>query len=77
MGDITERITRMIENDANGAIRRTLRVAESDVATILGEFMEVTSLDMNSEKADDGYVLTIKVGVSRFYDVGNTSEVIK
>ncbi len=70
-GEITERIARMIENDANGAIGRTLRVAQSDVAALLGEFMEVTSLDMTTAKSGDGYTLTINVGVSRFYDVGN------
>lgn len=77
MGEVTDRIERMIESDAMSAIKRTLRVAESDVAALLGEFMEVNSLDTAVQKRDDGYTLTVTAGVSRFYDVGNTSEVIK
>lgn len=74
MGDISERIARMIENDGSGAVKRTLRVAQSDVAALLREFMDVTKLDMSAEKTEDGYTVTIRADVSRFYEVGRTTE---
>ncbi len=70
-----ERIMRVVENDGSAAIKRTLSVAQSDIARILGEFMELTRLDVSAEKNGDGsYILTVKAGVVRFYDVGNTSD---
>lgn len=75
MSDVSERIARMIERDAKGEINRTLRVAQSDVAALLREFMDVTKLDMYFERADNGYELTIKADVARFYGVGKTSEI--
>lgn len=74
MGDISERIARMIENDGSGAVKRTLRVAQSDVAALLREFMDVTKLDMSAEKTENGYTVKIIADVSRFYEVGRTTE---
>lgn len=74
MNDTAMRLARVIENDSNGVINRTLRVAESDVAMILSEYMELGSLDMRAEKAENGYKLTITAAVDRFYDIGKTSD---
>lgn len=73
MNETVKRLERVIENDGNGVINRTLRVAESDVAMILSEYMQVRTLDMRAEKVQDGYALEIKVAVDRFYDIGKTT----
>lgn len=70
----TERIMRVLENDAAGAIKSTLRVAQSDLAAVLGEFMSVRKLDITAKKTDDGYKVYIEVDSDRFYDVGKTTE---
>ena len=70
MEAMTERIAKMIENDGNGAIKRVLRVAQSDVLALLCEFMDVTKLDMTAERTENGYELIIRADVARFYDVG-------
>ena len=74
MNDTVKRLARVIENDSNGVINRTLRVAESDVVMILSQYMEINSLDMRVQKSDSGYTLEIKADVNRFFDVGKTSE---
>ncbi len=74
MNDSAARLARVIERDANGAIDKTLRIAESDIAALLSEYMSFTALDTSYEKTQDGYRLTLRVDVSRFYGVGNTSE---
>lgn len=73
-GNMSERIARIIENDAGGEIKRTLRVVQSDVAALLGEFMQINSLDMTVDRAEKGYTLKITADVDRFYGVGNTTE---
>lgn len=75
MSEVTERIARMIENDGNAAIKRVLRVAQSDVMALLCEFMDVRKLDMTVDGADDGYTLKITADVARFFDIGKTSEI--
>ncbi|MCX4313405.1 MAG: hypothetical protein OSJ83_06035 [Clostridia bacterium] len=78
MKDLTSgaaRLERIVDSDANAALNRTLRVAESDLAMILGAYMAVRSLDMRASKSADGYRLEITVEAARFYDVGNTSDV--
>ncbi|MCH5165814.1 MAG: hypothetical protein J1G01_05380 [Clostridiales bacterium] len=70
MDGMTERIAKMIENDGNGAIKRVLKVAQSDVLSLLNEFMDVTKLDMTAERTENGYELCIRADVARFYDVG-------
>ncbi|MCM1368527.1 MAG: hypothetical protein NC184_06950 [Roseburia sp.] len=65
-----ERILRVLENDAMGAVNSVLRVAQSDVAALLGEFMSVRRLDMTADKTDIGYRITIAVEADRLYDVG-------
>ena len=74
MGEMSERIARMIENDANGAIKRTLKVAQSDVMALLNEFMDVDKLDMTAERTESGgFTVNIRADVLRFYDVGRTT----
>lgn len=75
MSEVTERIARMIENDGNAAIKRVLRVAQSDVMALLCEFMDVRKLDMTVDGANDGYTLKITANVARFFDIGKTSEI--
>lgn len=75
MSEVTERIARMIENDGNAAIKRVLRVAQSDVMALLCEFMDVRKLDMTVDGANDGYTLKITADVARFFDIGKTSEI--
>ncbi len=74
MNNDAARLARVIENDANGVINKTLRVAESDMAALLSEYMSVTALDTAYEKTQSGYRLTMRVDVARFYGIGNTSE---
>ncbi|MCH5155883.1 MAG: hypothetical protein J1F69_04680 [Clostridiales bacterium] len=75
MSDISERIARMIENDGNGMVKRTLKVAQSDITALLSEYMDVKKLDVAADKSDDGYVVKITVNAARIYNVGNTSDV--
>lgn len=75
MSEVTERIARMIENDGNAAIKRVLRVAQSDVMALLCEFMDVRKLNMTVDGANDGYTLKITADVARFFDIGKTSEI--
>ena len=71
---VSERLARIIENDAEGEIKRTMRVVQSDVMSLLSEFMSVSKFDMSVEKADEGYMLKIEATVEKFYGVGNTTE---
>ena len=66
-------MARMLENDEAGSLRGTLRVAQSDLINLLGEFMDVKKLDMGVEKADGGYKLTITADIGRIYEVGKTT----
>lgn len=74
MSGFTERIARVIENDAGGEIKRTMRVAQSDVMALLSEYMDVKKLDMVVDRSDGGYVVTITAAAQRIYNVGNTSD---
>lgn len=74
MTDVTERLSRMIENDGNGDIKRTMRVAQSDVMSLLSEYMDVTKLDMSVDKAEGGFTVTITANATRIYNIGNTSD---
>ncbi|MDE6293055.1 MAG: hypothetical protein K2L88_00335 [Clostridiales bacterium] len=74
MTNVSERLARMIENDGNGEIKRTVRVAQSDVMMLLSEYMDVTKLDMTVDKADSGFTVTITAAVSRIYNIGKTSD---
>lgn len=74
MTDISERLARIIENDGNGEIKRTMRVAQSDVMALLCEYMDVNKLDMTVDKADSGYTVKITADASRIYNVGKTSD---
>ena len=74
MTDVSERLARMIENDGNDEIKRTMRVAQSDVMMLLSEYMDVTKLDMSVDKADNGFSVTITAAASRIYNVGKTSD---
>ena len=75
MNEVSERIARIIENDANGVIKRTMRVVQSDVMALLCEFMDVSTLDMSVEGGDGCYDLTVTAKVARIYDIGKTSDV--
>ena len=66
----TERLKRMVESDADGAVKTTLRVAQSDVMTLLSEFMDVERLEMNVVKNGEGFTLNITAEVNRFYELG-------
>lgn len=68
-----DRITRMVENDGDGAIKNTLRVAQSDVAELLGEYMDINKLDMSVERMGAGYRLKIDADVGRIFEVGELS----
>lgn len=74
MREETERLFRLVENDANGSLRSALSVVRSDVSALLSEFMDVRSVDMTVERDGDGYDLYIRTKVNRFYDVGKTTE---
>ncbi len=72
-GSDAERLRRMVESDADGAIKNILRVAQCDVMTLLSEFMDVARLDMSVNKNGDGFTLDIKADVNRFYGIGMCS----
>ncbi len=72
--EVSERLARIIENDAGGEIKRAMRVVQSDVMTLLCEFMSIDKLDMTVDKTDNGYVLKITADVAKFYGIGNTTE---
>ena len=65
-----DRITRMVENDGDGAVKNTLRVAQSDLFTLLGEYMDIDKLDMSVERADGKFRLKIEADVNRIFEVG-------
>lgn len=65
----------MIENDGNGEIKRTMRVAQSDIMALLSEYMDVTKLDVTVNKSGDGYAVNIAATASRIYNIGHTSDV--
>lgn len=71
---VSDRIARIIENDAGGEIKRTVRVLQSDIAALLSEFMSLAGLDVTVEKAGERYVLKMTATADRFYDVGKTTE---
>ncbi len=68
MKDDVKRIMRVVRSDATGSIERT----ESDVAALLGEFMDVKRMSASVTGEDGNYRLLIDVDVARFYGVGNT-----
>lgn len=70
----TERLARIIENDANGDIKRTLRVAQSDIMSLLCEYMDVKKLDMTVNKCEEGYEVAISAVAARIRSVGNTTD---
>lgn len=74
MDGMTERIARIVENDANGSVKNALKVAQSDIMMLLCEYMDVVKLDMTADRTKNGYVVNIKADVARFYEVGRTSE---
>ena len=74
MSDMGQRIAQIIQNDADGVIKRTMRVAQSDIMLLLSEYMDVTKLDMTVDKTDDGYSVNISAKAARIYSVGNTSD---
>ena len=72
MKDDVKRIMRVVRSDATGSLERTVKVAESDVAALLGEFMDVKRMSASVTGEDGNYRLLIDVDVARFYGVGNT-----
>lgn len=68
--DAAERLKRMVESDAGGGINDTMRLAQSDVMELLGEFMDVTRLDMRVEQSNGGYRVTITADADTVYGVG-------
>ena len=68
-----DRITRMVENDGDGAVKNTLRVAQSELFTLLGEYMDIDKLDMSVERADGKFRLKIAADVNRIFEVGKVS----
>lgn len=74
MTNISERLAQMIENDVNGEIKRTMKVAQSDVMMILSEYMDVTKLNMTVDRCEGGYIVTVTANAARIYNVGKTSD---
>ena len=74
MSNISERIAKIIENDENSTANRTIKVAQSDVAALLSEYMDITALNMVLDKSDDGYAVKITAHATRIYSIGNTSD---
>lgn len=70
----SERLKRMVENDEFSILKKALKVAQSDVMSVLCEFMDAESIDMRVVKNGDRYILSMVVEVNKFYDVGTLSE---
>ncbi|MDE7463646.1 MAG: hypothetical protein K2M48_01335 [Clostridiales bacterium] len=68
--DVTERLKRIVENDKGGEMNDTLRVAQSDVMSLLCEFMDVSRLDMRVQPTDSGYRITITADADKIYGIG-------
>lgn len=68
-----ERIKKIVESDAVGAIKNTLAVAQSDVDRVLCEFMDIEKLVMHTDRVGEMYKVVIEVDASRIYDVGKVS----
>lgn len=70
----SERVKRIVEQDAVGAVRAVMRVVESDVVSLLSDFMSVRHADFDVESdGNGGYVITIKAEADRFFDMGRTA----
>lgn len=69
-----DRLIRIVENDGDGALKRTLGVVQSDILDVLGEFMDVKRLNMAVKRENGGFALIIDADIARFYDVGRTTE---
>ena len=51
-----------------------MRVVESDVVSLLSDFMSVRHADFDVESdGNGGYVITIKAEADRFFDMGRTA----
>ncbi|MCH5163348.1 MAG: hypothetical protein J1G38_07710 [Clostridiales bacterium] len=66
----TERLKRIVESDADGEMNDTLRVAQSDIMALLGEYMDIARLDMRVDKAESGYRVTVTADADRIFCVG-------
>lgn len=70
----TDRLMRIVENDGDGALKRTLGVVRSDILDLLTQFMDVKRLNMEVRRENGVFALIIDADVARFYDIGKTTE---
>lgn len=70
----TDRLMRIVENDGDGALKRTLGVVRSDILDLLTQFMDVKRLNMEVRRENGAFALIIDADVARFYDIGKTTE---
>ena len=66
-----ERIKNMVEKDSMGAALKVAEIIKSDVAALLGEFMNVTDIDVFVEKSEKGYSLNITASSDGLFEIGN------
>ncbi len=70
----TERVKRIVEKDSIGALNDIMSVVQSDIADVLGEFMNVTGMNVSLDSdGRGGYTVKIDAAVDRFYDIGKIS----
>ena len=70
----TERVKRIVEKDSIGALNDIMSVVQSDIADVLGEFMNVTGMNVSLDSyGHGGYTVKIDANVDRFYDIGKIS----
>lgn len=70
----TERVKRIVEKDSIGALNDIMSVVQSDIADVLGEFMNVTGMNVSLDSdGRGGYTVKIDANVDRFYDIGKIS----
>lgn len=72
----TERVKRIVEKDSIGALKDIMSVVQSDIADVLGEFMNVASMNVSLDSdGHGGYNIKIEVNADRFYEIGKITSV--
>lgn len=67
----TERVKHIVEKDSVGALNDIMSVVQSDIAVVLGEFMNVTGMNVSLDgDGNGGYNIKIEVNADRFYEIG-------
>ena len=70
MNSEAKRIMRVVENDMNGEIKKTLTVMQSDLSALLSEFCALKTMNIWAERVGGAYRINIEVTADRIYEIG-------